>query len=182
MKPETCPTCEKGEIRTFKGPGRTRPFRCVASLSVPDEFGIPTCTHCGDEFLPAKETLRLNAGLEEAFGRLTSLRLDESLALLAGDHRKRREIESAIGVSAGYLSRLTSGKEPSAPLTSLLMVLSSRADALDELKRLWTSGPKAVRTEVEHHTMIQQYTTAASAPVKTQLRHVVRTIEKGNPA
>lgn len=62
-----CGACG-GDVLTKLGPGRTYELRRGLSLPVPEDFGIPTCTECGEEYLTVEladslaERLRLEGG------------------------------------------------------------------------------------------------------------------------
>lgn len=43
-----CPECG-GEVRLLARKGRTREYLRGVRLPIPDDFGIPTCTKCGEE-------------------------------------------------------------------------------------------------------------------------------------
>lgn len=65
----------------------------------------------------------------------------------------QRDLERLLGLSAGYLSKLKSGKRTSGPLAAVLLLLAFDPDRLGELKRLlrmeWLPGvrPRVVTVE-----------------------------------
>jgi hypothetical protein len=62
LKPRRCRECGEGTIRPLAKAGRTMPFRNLAALPVPATLSIPTCDHCGNEWIDLKTARAL--GLE----------------------------------------------------------------------------------------------------------------------
>jgi Peptidyl-tRNA hydrolase PTH2 len=60
FKLRRCRECGEGTIRAIAKPGRMTPFRNV-TISVPDTLAIPTCDHCGNEFIDASTAEALDA-------------------------------------------------------------------------------------------------------------------------
>jgi transcriptional regulator with XRE-family HTH domain len=91
-------------------------------LPVPDDFGIPTCSSCGEEYF----TTELGEALAERQAAAYAAWQREHCGRLVNEIQRRREvtlrqIEGVCGVSATYLSHVLSGtKEASATLIRLL--------------------------------------------------------------
>lgn len=67
-----CPECG-GDVRLLGGKDRTRQYLPGVHLPIPDDFGIPTCTRCGEE--------SMNIEVSEALDKLLGERLVEEVAL-----------------------------------------------------------------------------------------------------
>lgn len=48
--PKRCLRCNSVSVRPRKGEGRTRHYRVLAQLPIPDDFETPTCGRCGSEY------------------------------------------------------------------------------------------------------------------------------------
>lgn len=151
MGKRTCKACNQGEILDRAVAGRQTRYRCVPDLEIPADVAIPTCTHCGTEYLDAAAAQRLDEGLKDAFQRVLSKKMDSSLEALR-PHIAQRDLERLLGLSGGYLSKLKGGKETSAPLVAALMLLSSEpAMRLVELREAWeVQGADEVASFTEH--------------------------------
>lgn len=131
--------CECGTLVVWKtGPGRVSEYRRGVSLPVPEEFGIPTCPKCGEQYLTVKRGAELTEAQRPAYEAwqreqceplINSIRQRHSITL--------RQLESVCGVSATYLSKvLHSKREVSTTLLRLLEALDRHPSEVERhLKR-----------------------------------------------
>ena len=54
FNPRRCRECGEGMVRPLAKAGRTTPFRNMSALAVPNTLAIPTCDHCGNEWIDPK--------------------------------------------------------------------------------------------------------------------------------
>ncbi len=141
MEGFACPECNRGEIVMAACPGRRMRYRHVPDLELPADLELPTCSACGARWLDAEATRRLEIALETAYGRELTRKAEQSIETLRS-HIAQRDLERLLGVSAGLLSKLKNGKETSAPMVALLMLLAERPHRVDALRRLWSVRPE----------------------------------------
>lgn len=140
FKPRRCRECGEGMIQLLAREGRKMPFRHMAALSVPATLEIPTCTHCGSEWIGPQTAKALDESLAAAYARELHTLLDAALETLRAADVSQRRLEQLMGLSDGYLSRLRGNRGvPSAQLVSTLALLAKDpARRLKELDRLWS--------------------------------------------
>ena len=141
-----CLRCNSVSVRPRKGVGRTRPYRVLATLPIPDDFEIPTCQHCGAEYSDASMERALDQVLAAVYLDSLQTLAKESIRKLTerdAETKRRfisqRQLELVLGLSQGYLSRLLSGHgKPSTPLVLLLGLLSLSPERnRREVRRFW---------------------------------------------
>ncbi len=149
-----CAECGQRAVALRAAAGRTSPWKQFASLPIPAEIQIPTCSNCGAEWIDGKTAAVVDAALEQAAAaRLTKL-AREALDVL-GRCMSQRDLEAELGLSAGYLSKVKHGKEtPSAQLVGLLTLIASRPARLDQLTHIWETGELPPRVTNDHFTMV----------------------------
>lgn len=133
-----CPQCNNGEIRDVARAGRRAPFRATVDLEIPADIAIPTCTNsdCGEEWIDSALASRILAALEGVYQTVLSAKAENAIEKLKGEI-SQKDLERLLGLSAGYLSKLKHGKETTAPLVAVLMLLANDSSRVDELRRLW---------------------------------------------
>lgn len=141
MEGFTCPQCNRGEIESRPGPHRRMAWRHIPDLALPEALELPTCSACGELWLDAKATRRVQEALEAEYRRQLTLKAERALDSLRA-HLPQRDLERLLGVSAGWLSKVRNGREPSAPMSALLMLLAERPERVEELRRLWSAHPE----------------------------------------
>jgi transcriptional regulator with XRE-family HTH domain len=116
-----CPECG-GDVQLVARRGRTREYLRGVFLPIPKDFGIPTCTRCGEESMSADISEKLDAHLSEALRQL----LNAHVATVRERHGvTQRDIEDALRVTRSYLSHLLSGrKPPSGTLVEMLALFA----------------------------------------------------------
>lgn len=133
---ESFPRCSEcgGDVRLAAGAGRTREFRRGVMLAVPNDFEIPTCSRCGEEFMTPEVSEKLDAVLLREHLRRQAQELQLCTRVLCQRHGvTQQQIEDACGVTRSYLSHLLAGRrEASATLMRLIksFVVSPEAFAL----------------------------------------------------
>ena len=146
MEGITCPQCNRGEIESRPGPHRPMAWRHIPDLALPEALELPTCSACGELWPAATATRRVQEALEAEYRRQLTLKAERALDTLR-THLPQRDLERLLGVSAGWLSKVRNGREPSAPMTALLMLLVERPERVEELRRLWSVHPEARATK-----------------------------------
>ena len=127
-------------IRPLAKKGRRMPFRNMAALAVPSTLAIPTCDHCGTEWIDPKTAEILDAALERAYTDELRKRFDAALErILKIAEIPQRRLEQLLGLSVGYLSRLRRRRgDASAQVVSALALLAQDPKRrLRELDQLW---------------------------------------------
>ncbi len=140
MEGFTCPHCNRGDIERKAGPHRRMPYRHIPDLALPESLELPTCSACGELWLDAKATRRVEEALEAEYRRQLTLKAEHAIDRLQA-HLPQRDLERLLGVSAGWLSKVKNGREPSAPMTALLMLLAEQPERVEALRRLWAVHP-----------------------------------------
>ncbi|MFY0572984.1 type II toxin-antitoxin system MqsA family antitoxin [Cystobacter fuscus] len=141
MEGFTCPTCNRGEIVMSTGRGRHMRYRHIPDLELPEELALPTCSACGERWLDAESTRNVEAALEIAYREELTRKAEQAIEALRS-HLPQRDLERLLGVSAGLLSKLKNGKETSASMVALLMLLAEQPHRVEELRRLWAVHPE----------------------------------------
>lgn len=115
------------------------PFRNMSALAVPSTFAIPTCDHCGNEWIDPKTAAALDEALQAAYNDELYKRLDTALEQILALGIPQRRIEQLLGLSEGYLSRLRGRRgDASAQVVSALALLAGDPKRrLKELDQLW---------------------------------------------
>lgn len=146
-----CGECGKREVEPLAIPGRRLPFRSFPSLEVPHDLAIPTCRHCGTEWIDPSFAAKLDAALEGRAARVLTELARAAIESLSPT-TTQRDLEATLGLSAGYLSKVKHGKEtPSASLTGMLALLAARPTRLSEVKHAWATcslPPRVVSTDL----------------------------------
>jgi len=146
FKVRRCLECGEGRIRPVTKQGRTMPYRTMLALEIPTEVPIPTCDHCGSEWIDEQTAAALDEVLEQQYRTELQARLKlalqqiETYAQISG-----RKLERLLGLSEGYLSHVDNERgNPSAQLVSALaLVAEDPKHRLSELERLWSVDYRA---------------------------------------
>jgi len=147
FKPRRCRECGEGMIRPLAKEGRRLPFRNMVALAVPSTFEIPTCTHCGNEWIDPGTAKALDEVLQRTYADELHKRLEAAIdQILSVVEIPQRKLEQLLGLSEGYLSRLRGRRgDPSAQVVSALALLAQDPSRrLKELDRLWGPEPLTV--------------------------------------
>lgn len=120
--------------------GRRMPFRNMPALLVPSTVAIPTCDHCGNEWINPETAEALDEALQGAYANELHKRLEVALdKILKTTEIPQRKLEQLLGLSEGYLSRLRGRRgDASAQVVSALALLAQDPKRrLKELDHLW---------------------------------------------
>ncbi|CAM3200248.1 hypothetical protein G4177_03090 [Corallococcus sp. ZKHCc1 1396] len=141
MKTFKCP-CNKGEVREVARPGRRTHFRNIPDLEIPADVSIPTCSACGEEWIDEEVAARLDDAMEEVYRAVVAAKVEGAIRDLK-PFIAQRDLEQLLDLSGGYISKVKSGKETSASLVSVLMLLAEAPrQRIDALRNLWMAEPK----------------------------------------
>ena len=144
MTTRKCPSCGIGEVHDVTRLGRRMHFRNIPDLEIPEHVSIPTCSNleCGEDWVNREVAARIDAAMAEAYQATVVSKVEVAIGKLKSVI-PQRDLERLLGLSAGYISKLKSGKETSAPLVSTLMMLAeSPQQRIEELRELWKTKPK----------------------------------------
>lgn len=185
MEMETrLPRCSEcgGKVELAAKSGRTREYRRGVRLDVPADFKIPTCLSCGEEFMSAEISSRLDAILHPVLMRRQVNRLRSCVQVLKTRHDvTQQQIEDACGVTRSYLSHLLSGKrEASTTLMRLLEAFAVSDDAFENARE----GVEVLDWERQFRMVFslrpaaQKYHVAHSVAAPTADQRPVRYVER----
>jgi hypothetical protein len=149
--PVGCPECGRGTIRPLAAAGRLATYKNMA-LPVPPDLEIPTCDNCGLEWIDPKTAASVDAALDAAFQKEAR---EQATTLLADlrQHVTQKRMESLLGLSHGYLSKIRSGASVPSPmlLACLKLLASDPTRRVHELEqRPPTRRSRADATERSH--------------------------------
>lgn len=139
FKPRRCRECGKGTISPRTRADRKERYRNLM-IAVPSTFPIPTCDVCQSEWMDESTAKALDRALEATLRDELRKRVNAAIGDIT-KHISQRRLETLIGVSAGYISKLKRGeREPSPELVSeLALVAKNPKERIRELERYW--GP-----------------------------------------
>ena len=136
MKEFAC-MCGSGTVRASSGSGRTWAFKDIPDLPVPDSAHIPTCDHCGEEFIDKETEESIIPLLEQAYTNALAEKFEAAIFALRKAGLSQLDIEREIGLSDGYISKLKAGKNTRRPLASFIILVASNPSILSAVKKLW---------------------------------------------
>jgi hypothetical protein len=138
MKTRICRECGKGRVRVVRRKGRFMRYRTMDRVEVPADIGIPTCRRCGAEWVDDATARKVDAALERSY-RVELVRRARAAILQLTRHVTSHELESLLGLSHGYLSKLKCGdRVPSPDLVAELGLLARKpAQRVNELRAYW---------------------------------------------
>jgi len=85
------------DVRLRTGKGRTREYRKGLFLSIPDDFEIPTCSHCGDTYMSPDISTPLDAILAEQFRQIVKQELENGGLDSKESHSVPKEVKVPEG-------------------------------------------------------------------------------------
>jgi hypothetical protein len=135
----TCPECGQGTIEPRTAKGKRFRYRQMADVEIREDVMVPTCTRCGTEWLDGPSTRALDESLERAYRAELQLKAERAIEKLR-PHIRQGDLERLLGVSPGWLSKVKSGRDVSAPLVALLSLLAEQPGRVAELRGLWTAS------------------------------------------
>ncbi len=132
-----CHSCHQGTVVPLAKPGRTAPYKTIPNLPVPADLVIPTCDHCGEEWMTPEDAARIDAAMEAVYREELLARLRAVLP----EPRDAGRVERDLGLSRGYLSRLRKGgRPPSEVLLAVLALVREDQGNLRKVERFWQMG------------------------------------------
>ena len=147
-----CRHCSIGKVRPVAKGGRQGSYKNLAGLAIPAEIEIPTCDNCGAEWLDLTTSKRIDHALEKVYRGELRVRVRTAIETVIKAASQSR-LESLLGMSQGYLSKLRSGaRDPSPELVSQLALLASDpVKRVRELEEYWKARPKPVAKKSRRH-------------------------------
>ncbi len=147
-----CYACGQGTVRSTNLRGRTFEYRDEIALTFDADLEAPVCDRCGELYLTGALTDQFSAVLEQL--RLTRKRQAAEHFVHAVETRfpdvPRALWEDTLGLSRGYLSRLTSGSRVAdAALEILLEGFAKEPETALRLCSLSGHVPLALTEAVE---------------------------------
>ena len=132
LKLPRCPECG-GRVELRAAAGRKREVRRGVFLEIPEDFGIPTCVACGEESMVPEVSEPLDRLLSEMYVARQAETARSCIGTIQERHGvTQQQVEAACGVTASYLSHVTSGKrEASRTLMRLIEVFALFPEAFD---------------------------------------------------
>jgi len=135
-----CHECGLGQVRPAARAGRRIRYKTI-ELEVPKHVEIPTCDQCGAEWMDRATARAIDQALEPRYRESLRALWAEIIQKITAQTSMRR-VEQALGLSEGYLSKVTNGRsEPSAELISNLGLIAQDVEPrLREIDGLWRRG------------------------------------------
>ena len=135
-----CRECGEGTVRLVAKPGRRATYKFL-ELHVPETLEVPTCDRCGTEWHNDETAEAFDAAMEQAFRAELLAIAQRALEKLEQAAVRQSDVERAIGLSAGYLSKIKRGERtPEAMLvTQLAMIAMDPKARLSEARNVWSS-------------------------------------------
>jgi hypothetical protein len=121
-------------VNLLSRPGRTAPYKSIPNLPVPADLEIPTCDHCGEEWMTPEDAARIDAALDLVYRQELLRRLRAVLP----DAKEAGRIERDLGLSRGYLSRLRkTTRPPSESLLAILALFRAHPATIRQVEAFW---------------------------------------------
>lgn len=140
----TCPECGQGEIRRASLGGRRMRFRQIPDLELPVSVEGPVCSHCGELWMDAETTKAVAAALETEWSAAVREKARDAIDRL-NKRVPQRELESLLGMSPGWLSKIKGGRETSATTAAALILLANEPSRVEELRASWADRFQVVQ-------------------------------------
>lgn len=138
FKERRCRECGEGTVRLVAKPGRRATYKFL-DLDVPAKLSVPTCDHCGTEWHSDETAAVFDEAMEQVFREELSGIARRALDHLDAAGVRQSDIERAIGLSPGYLSKIKRGeRSPEPVLVAQLAIISMNPSArLSEAQNVW---------------------------------------------
>jgi transcriptional regulator with XRE-family HTH domain len=163
FKPFRCVECGD-QVRLLKKAGRVEEYRRGVPLPIPEDFAIPTCPTCGEEYFTVELSEALAKLQAPLFAEWQRAHCEPLVDRIRKAHEiTLRELEEACGVTGTYLSHVLAGRKE-ASLT-LIRLLEAYAAAPKELARQ-LGKPAASSAKLQKSP--RRATVALTAMVKKQ--------------
>lgn len=140
-----CAECVEGTVRPVAKAGRQAKYRTL-TLPVPVALEIPTCDHCGTEWIGDVAAEALDTALDAEYRRRMRELVIAAMDRLAKSDIPKAAVERLLGLAQGYLSHVTTtgDKTPSEALALDLALLAQDPRRVTFVEELWKklSGAK----------------------------------------
>ena len=110
-KAKRCPSCGKGGFAMADVQGRPFAYRDERALVMPVRMTLPVCTACGDIRLSGSDAARLDEALESAYVAHRATVTRSLVERLVESGWRQTDIELAMGLSQGYISKAVRGEK-----------------------------------------------------------------------
>jgi hypothetical protein len=136
-----CRECGGGKVVPLARAGRRTRYKTM-ELEIPQEVEIPTCDNCGAEWMDRQTARAIDQALERTYRDALRVLWADLIQKITARTSMRR-VEQTLGLSEGYLSKVTNGRsEPSAELISNLSLIAKDVEPrLREIDGLWRRAP-----------------------------------------
>jgi hypothetical protein len=127
-------------VRLVAEPGRRTTYKFL-ELDVPADLGVPACDRCEVEWHNDTTAAVFDEAMEQVFRRELATIAQRALDRIDAAGVRQSDVERAIGLSPGYLSKIKRGERaPEPALVAQLAIISMDPDArLADAQRVWTS-------------------------------------------
>lgn len=123
-----------GDVYATRGPGRLAEYRRGVTLPVPDDFEIPICAGCHEQYSNVEHSERLYKLQKPAYEEWLRAQAAKLVKHIQAESKVTlANLEYACGVSYTYFSQLENGKRT--PRLALVRLLEAFAKYPAELAR-----------------------------------------------
>lgn len=143
-----CMVCGKGTIELSPSAGIKMPYRGM-DLQVPSGFLVRACTVCGADFWRPADYERLEAALKPLYKAACHELAVAALDAIVAEDFPVFEVEKALDLSPGYLSKVRAGTKGSSTLAAALALIAAEPRLrMAELKFFWSERRVPLRVAV----------------------------------
>lgn len=134
-----CLTCGEGTFQPKDIRGMAFAYRDEQALRAEDSLVLPVCTHCGETRLNGEETDALDTILEKAYQTKRHHDAVRYIERLLEAGFSQTDIEHAISLSPGYVSKVRRGEKriKGSTLRELVMLASHPRENVHALAELY---------------------------------------------
>ena len=99
-------------------------YKTLPKLAVPAELMIPTCDNCGSEWMNDSIAAEIDKAMEPVYECALNAMARRAIHTIAGSV-SQSELERALGLSAGYISKLKNEeRDPSPEIVARLATIA----------------------------------------------------------
>lgn len=140
FKERRCRECGEGTVRLVTEPGRRTTYKFI-ELDVPSSVAIPVCDHCGTEWHNDTTAEAFDEAMEQAFRSELAVIAQRALERIDAAGVRQSDVERAIGLSAGYLSKIKRGERAPEPVlvAQLAIISMDPAARLADAQKVWST-------------------------------------------
>lgn len=135
-----CRECGEGTVQLVAKPGRRTTYKFL-ELEVPASLEVPTCDHCGTEWHNDETAAAFDEAMEQVFRAELLAIAHRALEKLEKASVRQSDVERAMGLSPGYLSKIKRGDRSPEPMlvAQLAMISLDPSTRLSEAQQVWTT-------------------------------------------